>query len=135
MDHETNKQSYRLLMSIISLLLSLADMAERASDRSHAVCAFIVWIMRPAEAAVSCYLGFEPETEALFRSDNAQENAVRLAWRFRALADALICEAEFDLFSGGGARRRDALRLRDLSRLLDHLRQLPWSAPVPFDTS
>lgn len=137
MEDEANRDSVRVLRSIIALLLSLANMADRASGRSRAVCAIIVWILRPAETAVSTYCGFEPEAEGSFRSADVREDAVRLAWRLRALADELMCEAEFALMCAGGRsqQRGNSPRLRDLARLLYRLQHVAWPKLGTLDTS
>jgi hypothetical protein len=142
MENETNQDTMRMLRAIVGLLLSLANMAERASRHSRALCAVIVWILRPAEAAVSDYTGFAPEAAETFRSGDVLEDAARLAWRLRAMADEIMCEMEFALMAMAGARGDEScdrqicgLKLSALPDLLDRLRYAGWLEVRLNDTS
>jgi hypothetical protein len=93
MNNEINSE-LDLLERIVTLLLSLARMAECASGRSRPICALLMWILKPAGAAVSAYADFPPDALPFDRSGNVREDAVRLAVRFRMLAELVIDEAE-----------------------------------------
>jgi hypothetical protein len=92
------------LMRLVSLLLSLADCAERAAGRSRRVRRHVLSILRPAEAvafrsvvnAARHYGAPIPITANVAYSDwvaaphgDDRDDALRLAERFRALALAL----------------------------------------------
>jgi hypothetical protein len=85
------------LQRIAALLLSLADLAALACGRSLPLCAFMVWILRPAEAAASAYLDVPPDAMPAPRSGDARMDATHLARRFRALAHEMIRQAELPL--------------------------------------
>jgi hypothetical protein len=142
MENETNQDTMRMLRAIVGLLLSLANMAERASDRSPALCVFIVWILRPAESAVSAYCDFPPEEKAFLCTGDIREDAARLAWRLRAMADEIMCEMEFVLMTMADSRDNDprdrhicALKMSALSDLLARMRHAGWLEPWLNDTS
>lgn len=102
------RQERVALQRIVTLLLALADLAEHACSRSPAVCAFVVWILRPAETAAATYLGVAADvTRAPFvRVGDARTDAIQLASRFRLLAHAMIREGELALGVPGGAVSR-----------------------------
>lgn len=76
------------------LLLALADLAERASGRSCAVCLLVLWPLRPGEAIARDYVdglvgnaGYLPAP--IRPCDDGATEAIRLAASFRSLAAAL----------------------------------------------
>lgn len=102
------------LKRIIALLLALADLAERSSLRSRAACALMVWILRPAAAAVLAYL--DDRSEMPFRSGDVREDLLAMALCFRELALVLSQQAKIG-FSTKDASEINVLP-RDPSRIL-----------------
>ena len=103
--HQTIDENRKALRRIVAVLLSLADLAERAAGRSGAVCFLVVWLLRPGEAVARDYLdGLAPGAAGLSASEplrpGAPEScygaveALRLAASFRALAAALAAYAD-----------------------------------------
>lgn len=126
----------RTLQRIIALLLSLANLADRAAGRSICLSAIIVWILRPAETVVSRYLGL-PSASICLRSGDACVNAARLARRLRVLADAIMQEAEMALGLSKAVRTRaiKALLVR-LATCAQFRRVLGTASRAPYqDTS
>jgi hypothetical protein len=115
---------------IVALLLALADMAERASGRSAPVCAFLVWILRPADAAMSSWLDLPPDdTDGL----DIRSIAILLALRLRFLAEELLGEVGL---SSGFATGLPAERRPHKFGIGELVRGLAWSAQVmKLDTS
>ena len=92
----TIDENWNMLRRIVALLLSLADLAERASSRSPAVRSLVLWFLRPAEAIARDYLAGltrhstgQSESQGATLADDSANEAIRLAASFRALASAL----------------------------------------------
>ena len=100
-----------MLKSIVMLLLSLADLAELASQRSHVVCSLMLFLLRPVEIAVRDYVESDAWPMEIFRSGDARADMVRLAMRLRKLACLLRSEAELSLPSRPRADARSLSQL------------------------
>ena len=88
------KDDGRMLRRIIALLVSFADLAERAAGRSAPVRCFVLWILRWAEMVAEEFVfdaaGVpQPALEGTASAGNGPDDALRLAARFYALAAAL----------------------------------------------
>ena len=91
----TDKHSIR---RIVAVLLALADLAERASDRSSAVRGMVLWLLRSGEVLArdylagltSCPVG---QSEPVRSTDDSPTEAIRLAASFRKLAATLAALA------------------------------------------
>lgn len=81
------------LMRIVTLLLALASLAERAADMPSRVRSAALWFLRPAEAIAWEFVTGQacPEIPYFHRRDERAE-AMRLAACFRALARSLEAE-------------------------------------------
>lgn len=82
------------LTGIVSMLMALAILAERASDRSLPVRSFVLWVLRMAEAAAREIVGDAAQASqetgpSFFRHGDSRVDCIRLALRLRALAQAL----------------------------------------------
>jgi hypothetical protein len=93
-------ENWKTLRRIVAMLLALADLAERASVRSHAVRCLVLWFLRPGEIVARDYLAgltqtaaAEPAPLAIPFDDNSPTGALRLAASFRALAAAIAAFA------------------------------------------
>lgn len=92
----------RSIHRLVALLLTLADLAERAGGRSAAVRGLVLWLLRSGEALARDYvagLAWGPAGQAeplRFTRDSAAE-AIRLATSFRKLAAALTTLADGSL--------------------------------------
>ncbi len=85
---------HRQLLRLVALLLALADVAERAAGRSHAVQRLVTWFLRHGEAvardhvlALTGRAAHSPSPTMLPHSGAGE--ALHLAASFRALAAAL----------------------------------------------
>jgi hypothetical protein len=78
---------------IIAVLIALAVLAERAAARSFSVRWLVLSSLRPAEAVAREFVAetarAHPTLEATPQFRNGPEDALLLAWRFRALAAVL----------------------------------------------
>ncbi len=94
MDVRTARGNERMLRRVIALIVAFAVLAARVADRSLAVRWLVLWILRRAETVAAEFV-FEqagtppPAVEFLAAFGNGPENALRLAARFNALAEAL----------------------------------------------
>ncbi|MCV0397538.1 MAG: hypothetical protein K5872_20205 [Rhizobiaceae bacterium] len=93
MDGDTARWDGRL-RRIIAVLVALGVLAERAADRSYPVRCFVLWILRRAEAAVADFVAEatgmpQPAFAGIGTTGNDPEDALLLAARLRALAEAL----------------------------------------------
>lgn len=91
------REETAMLQRIAALLLSLADLARRASGRSAAACGFIVWILRPAEEIAWTFADGRPEELRSLPSGDARTEAMRLALSFMTLALVLKRQAALSL--------------------------------------
>jgi len=86
----------KMLMRIAALLLSLATLAECASNRARPVRWLVLWILQRAEAVASAYVAdthsLAVEYSVLELGDGRDE-AVRLATTFRIFAAMLVAQA------------------------------------------
>lgn len=92
-----------MLHRIVALLLSLADLAERAASRSHVVRRIVLWLLYPAESAAR-KLALDafgpvplPEVRMAFSDDSVAE-ALRLAACLRLLAAMLANMSAEDIW-------------------------------------
>lgn len=94
----TIAENSKRLRRLAALLCALADLVERAADRSHAVCWFVLWLIRPAEAVARGYVdAIAPGValpEAPLRAAGAAAEARRLAQTLRHLAATLAALAD-----------------------------------------
>ena len=91
---ETTDENRKTLRRIVALLVALADLAERASGRSSAICLLVLWLLRPGEVIARDYVaglvGNAGVPPAPIRpGGDAATEAIRLAASFRSLAAAL----------------------------------------------
>ena len=98
--------SQTALRRIVTLLLALADLAERAGGRSAAIRVLILLMLRPAEAmARRLVMDFYGDTDIApllhVQDDDDCTAAIRLALSFRMLAMALAALPEW-AFEGDG---------------------------------
>jgi hypothetical protein len=108
---------YKMLMRIIALLFSLANLTERLVDASPLARRFVLWLLRRAEAIAREWVAGEVSGHTLRNLPPAApldadgpRDAMRLASCFRGLALAL--GAALAQFSGaGGFRMRGKLRV------------------------
>lgn len=97
----TTDESRQILQRVVALLLALADLADSASRRSPAVRCLVLWLLRPAEAAVWAYvarLTQQPAPTTLRLSDDSAVEAMRLALSFRTLA-AILAALPDEMFA------------------------------------
>jgi len=93
-----------MLARVIALLLSLANLAERAARHSRAAACLMLFILRPVEAAVSNLSDDLPELPFAVTLDPRKKLA-HLALRLRTLACLMKFETEFALASDPEPRR------------------------------
>ena len=92
MERQDDEQA---LAGIIRMLLSLGQLAERASRAFYPVRLLVLWLLRPAEAVaygLLCDMAQTVNGPAIApyeNRDNSSTGAIGLAMRFRALAAAL----------------------------------------------
>lgn len=93
------REERTMLKSIVALLLSLADLADLASQRSLVVCRLLLLLLRPAEIAVrECIVGAsDPWPMDVVGSGDARADMVHLAMRLRELACLFQYEEELVL--------------------------------------
>lgn len=90
---KTTGEDREALRCIVAVLLALADLAERAGDRSLAVRCLVLWLLRSGEVSARGYLakltGREawPSEPCAFTHELGE--TIRLAASFRRLAAAL----------------------------------------------
>ncbi len=101
----------RRLRRIMALLLSLAVLAERAAARSFPVRFLVLWLLRQAETVAEELVfeetGIPPSAIAgVAAAGYGAEDALRLAQRLHALADALgaLLRMALILHPQGGGR-------------------------------
>lgn len=119
-----------MLKRIVALLFALADLAESASGRSRPVRAFVLWLLRPAEAVARDFIiGSEmsPTLMPVSPTGDGPADALRLAQSFHDLACELECQASLALaiqedVSQTGLERFGADRLLDIGDFLNTLR-------------
>lgn len=94
--NEANERERQTLQRIIALLVSLAVICERAALLPRPVRAFLLWLLRPAEAAVRVRVigdDYDIATHLddliLFEAADSPDHARQLALRFRLLAQLL----------------------------------------------
>lgn len=96
--HQTITANSKRLRRLAALLCALADLVERAADRSHVVCWFVLWLIHPAEALARGYvMGIAPGAalpQAPLRPAGAAAEARRLAQTLRHLAATLAALAD-----------------------------------------
>jgi hypothetical protein len=97
--NEATDLNIKTLRRIVTLLLALASLAERASGRSHAVRWSVLWLLRPGETIARDYVAALTGDTSLASTSIAvpgesAADATRLAACFRALAAALVAFAE-----------------------------------------
>jgi hypothetical protein len=129
-DKET-ENSWKAVVRIITVLLALADLAERASLRSRPVLCLVLWILRPAEAIARDFvietaydLGVAITLPVAAYSGERAEDALRLASTFRMLAAVLDSLAALAVVQGR------VFRLAGLDRLLSAL-PIAFAAGTP----
>jgi hypothetical protein len=83
-----------MLMRIVALLLSLADLAEYACSRSPAVAGLLYFILRPAEMAVCEFAACPSDVPSAPRTGGVRADLMMLALRLRCLACILQCQAD-----------------------------------------
>lgn len=90
------ENSWKAIARIITMLLALADLAERASVRSRPILCLVLWALRPAEAIARTFVletahdfGVAATLPVSVQSGERAEDALRLAWTFRMLAAML----------------------------------------------
>lgn len=94
MDWKQAIQAERVTLAhIIALLFALADLAELACARSQPVRSFVLWLLRPAEAAVRHLVTGTPTPVHLRQPGSTPADAMRLARDFRDLARELEFQA------------------------------------------
>jgi hypothetical protein len=101
------REESAMLMRIVALLFALADLAEAACLRSRATCSLVLWLLRPAEAAVLTLLdvppgfpdGLPPPPAA--QCADSRVGLMSLALRFRELACFLKCQADLVIPAAG----------------------------------
>lgn len=94
--NESMEEDRKTLRRIVALLLALAGLCERASLRSPAVRAAVMWLLRPGEVIAGRYVAAltgsivdPPAPPAVMSAGDGAADAMNLALRFRALAAAL----------------------------------------------
>lgn len=97
--NEATDLNIKTLRRIVTLLLALAGLAERASGRSRAVRWSVLWLLRPGEAIARDYVATLTGDASLASTSIAvagesAADATHLAACFRALAAALVTFAE-----------------------------------------
>lgn len=123
------------LQRIVTLLLALADLAERAQHRSPLVRRFVVWIMRQAEMVARDFVIGPAETTSCSMQVGpaGAAEAMRLAEDFRDLAHELDRQATLafavphrihDFAGQAGPARVGTLRTLDAADFQNILRRL-----------
>ncbi len=103
-----DQRNHETLRRVVTLLLALACLAERAARRSWPVRRVVLWLLRPAERAARAFAAeagcaappLFPVERLAPDTDDDSDGAARLARRFRALAaafSALIRQAPASL--------------------------------------
>lgn len=127
------------LKRIVALLFALADLADCAAERSLAVRALVLWILRPAADIALAVVIREtqrpgaqiqlPPASLSSPAGNDRADAQNLAACFRILALTLVQCLEWvgDFASLQGANRRLACAAPDI---LKNLRGLAFTAPA-----
>lgn len=98
--HGNEEIETNALERIVALLFALADLAERASNRSYPVRCFILWILRRAEVVARDWVTADGVDDSRLFADehpgqiavlhhNGPTDAADLARAFRALAHEL----------------------------------------------
>ncbi|MGE0279523.1 MAG: hypothetical protein AB7P20_02755 [Rhizobiaceae bacterium] len=150
-DRETEK-SWKVVYRIITVLLALADLAERASLRSRPILCLVLWALRPAETIARTFvletahdLGVTTTLPVAAYSGERAEDALRLALTFRVLAAVLdslaaLAFAQGRIFCQAGLDRllsalTTAFAAETQRRLMAETRGLTRCAPSCPDTS
>lgn len=108
-----------VLRRVVTMLLALADLADRLCNLPRPLRCLVLWILRPAERAAREFVadltaGAEDmprghEIPKLLGGQDGPDNAIRLALSFRELAFALRnLSAQQRRFSRLWARRQDS---------------------------
>lgn len=127
---EAIREEGTMLMRIVPLLLSLADLAEGSRKRSRAVRALICWLLRPLGPSIP--------------PGDVYVEAEWLAMRFRALAHVLVAQMEYALLICGDDQQTDRPLLDRADRFVTEFMATfaglslaltaAWASPAP-DTS
>ena len=148
------EQERQALQRFVAMLFALCRFCERISRMPLPFRQFFLWIMRPAEARVRPLIlemvedfGFWTEVAPTFLVDDEDSStaAIRLALRFRALAELLEDVLNFSDFPAADAQAPDfdgyeySFSIKPLNRrsrkfrdLFEVLLGLPcWSARIP----
>jgi len=134
------------LMRIVSLLLTLAGLAECAVSRSPAMRGFVLWILRRAHAVARDFVtGGKDARIASVPVEPVgarQVDAMRLAVSFRALARQLEHQVRLMIAACGASRAGTKPpwglmpAMRDAANALSMLTAFAWPLPHPVsDTS
>lgn len=130
---EFARRDFQTLSRIISTLIALAALAERAAGKPFPIRWIVLAILRQAEAVAAEFVAETmpadwPCIEQFLEAESGAVDAAWLAWRFRMLAAALAallrCECLAGRIAGPPAR---TLGLR--------LVKMVGPAPAPADTS
>jgi hypothetical protein len=116
------EQERAALMRIVTLLLALAGLAERAASRSPAMRGFVLWVLRRAEAAARDFVAGGEETPSMpvEPAGTRPADAMRLAASLLRLARQLERQIE-----------RQARLLRGMCGARDAGTQTPHQGVMP----
>lgn len=131
------------LMRIVTLLLALAGLAERAASCSRAMRGFVLWVLRRAEAVARDFVDCGEETPSMRPTGTRPGDALRLAVSLRKLARQLerqikrqarllrgVCGAR----DAGTQARQPVPAMRGIAHALSILMGFAWPLLAP-DTS
>ncbi|WP_127520155.1 hypothetical protein [Mesorhizobium sp. Z1-4] len=137
------EQERAALMRIITLLLALAGLAERAAARSPAMRGFVLWVLRRAEAVARDFVACGHDAPSMPPAGTRPADAMRLALSLRRLArqlkrqikrQAKLLIAARSAGSAGTHARQPVPAIHDVAHALTMLMGLAWPIPAP-DTS
>jgi hypothetical protein len=126
------------LMRIVTLLLALAGLAERAASRSPAMRGFVLWVLRRAEAVARDFVAGGEDAPSMRPAGCGPADAMRLALSLRRLARQL--KRQIRLLGGAGSAgtraRQPVPAMHDVAHALSMLMGFAWPIPHPApDTS
>jgi hypothetical protein len=126
-----------MLLRIVSLLFSLAHLAELARSRSISIRSLVLWILRPVESAVRG-LGSHPidiSPAPITWSGDVRDDLMHLAARFRELARELEHQAKLTFSLPDEGRSQSEPFFSRAVRIIDAIATLGFMRPVRVDDS
>lgn len=137
------EQERAALMRIVTLLLALAGLAERAANRSPAMRGFVLWVLRRAEAVARDFVAGSQDAPSMPPAGCRPADALRLALSLRRLARQLKRQIKRQarlMLGGAGSAgtqaRQPVPAMHDVAQALSMPMGFAWPMPHPApDTS